>query len=196
MHIDTSARHKWIAAAFASDGLRTAEMRDALRVSDELVDELLACELYVVGLPMYNFSVPAVFKGYIDQIVRVGRTFSFDPEQPEPYKGLIEGKTIDGTDPMALNCGSSTKRAYSIALIRSFKVWWRGFGAGFPFINLLTLTHAETDLTENSITSWDREGGFVVTRAKIGIPRLVIATICLGVFFVLGAVGTFVSLAQ
>jgi FMN-dependent NADH-azoreductase len=85
---------EWIAAAFASDGLRTAEMRDALRVSDELVDELLACDLYVVGLPMYNFSVPAVFKGYIDQFVRVGRTFSFDPEQPEPYKGLIEGKTI------------------------------------------------------------------------------------------------------
>jgi FMN-dependent NADH-azoreductase len=85
---------EWIAAAFASEELRTAEMRRALRVSDELVDELLACDLYVVGLPMYNFSVPAVFKGYIDQIVRVGRTFSFDPEHPEPYKGLIEGKTI------------------------------------------------------------------------------------------------------
>jgi FMN-dependent NADH-azoreductase len=69
-------------------------MRSALRVSDELVDELLACDLYVVGLPMYNFSVPAVFKGYIDQIVRVGRTFSFDPAQLEPYKGLIEGKTM------------------------------------------------------------------------------------------------------
>ena len=44
--------------------------------------------------PQLHFSVPAVFKGYIDQIVRVGRTFSFDPEQPEPDKGLIEGKTV------------------------------------------------------------------------------------------------------
>jgi FMN-dependent NADH-azoreductase len=86
---------EWIAAAFTSEELRTAEMRNALRVSDELVDELLACDLYVLGLPMYNFSVPAVFKSYIDQIVRVGRTFSFQPEQqPEAYKGLIGGKTV------------------------------------------------------------------------------------------------------
>ena len=86
---------EWIAAAFASEELRTAEMRNALRVSDELVDELLACDLYVLGLPMYNFGVPAVFKSYIDQIVRVGRTFSFHPaQQPEPYKGLIGGKTV------------------------------------------------------------------------------------------------------
>jgi FMN-dependent NADH-azoreductase len=86
---------EWIAAAFASEELRTVEMRNALEVSDELVDELLACDLYVLGLPMYNFSVPAVFKAYIDQIVRVGRTFSFHPEQqPEPYKGLIGEKTV------------------------------------------------------------------------------------------------------
>lgn len=84
----------WIAAAFTNEEFRTAEMRNALRVSDELVDELLASDLYVLGLPMYNFGVPAVFKSYIDQIVRVGRTFSFHPEQPEPYKGLIVGKTV------------------------------------------------------------------------------------------------------
>lgn len=85
---------EWIAAAFTSEELRTAEMRNALRVSDELVDELLASDLYVLGLPMYNFGVPAVFKCYIDQIVRVGRTFAFHPEQPEPYRGLIGGKTV------------------------------------------------------------------------------------------------------
>lgn len=86
---------EWIAAAFASQEIQSAEMREALRLSDELVDELLACDLYVLGLPMYNFSVPAAFKAYIDQIVRVGRTFSFHPEQhPEPYKGLVKGKTV------------------------------------------------------------------------------------------------------
>jgi FMN-dependent NADH-azoreductase len=86
---------EWIAAAFEREELRTAEMRDDLRISDELIGELLASDLYVLGLPMYNFGVPAVFKSYIDQIVRVGRTFAFHPEQqPEPYKGLIEGKTV------------------------------------------------------------------------------------------------------
>jgi FMN-dependent NADH-azoreductase len=85
---------EWIAAAFASEELRTAEMLNALRISDELVDELLVSDVYVFGLPMYNFGVPAVFKSYIDQIVRVGRTFSFHPEEPEPYKGLIGSKTV------------------------------------------------------------------------------------------------------
>lgn len=86
---------EWIAAAFATEELRTREMRNALRVSDELIHELLACDLYVLGLPMYNFSVPSVFKAYIDQIVRVGRTFSFDPDRKaQPYRGLIEGKSV------------------------------------------------------------------------------------------------------
>jgi len=37
---------------------------------------------------MYNFGVPAVLKAYIDQIVRVGRTFSRD------YQGLAVGKKV------------------------------------------------------------------------------------------------------
>jgi FMN-dependent NADH-azoreductase len=44
----------------------------------------------VVGLPMYNFGVPAQFKAYIDNIVRVGRTFGFDRARGEvPYWPLL-----------------------------------------------------------------------------------------------------------
>ena len=38
---------------------------------------------------MYNFSVPAAFKLWIDQIVRVGKTFTYDGGTPT---GLIHGK--------------------------------------------------------------------------------------------------------
>ena len=58
----------------------------AIQFSDELVDELLASDVLVFGVPMYNFSVPAAFKAYIDQICRVGRTFS------SSYEGLAKGK--------------------------------------------------------------------------------------------------------
>jgi len=109
------------------------------------------------------------------------------------FFGTTPGKSLFKT---RLALGESQSIPYSMALSRSFKVWWRGFGAGFPFINLLTLTHAETDLTANSITSWDREGGFIVTHEKIGIPRLVVATICLGLFFALYLVGAFTAVAQ
>lgn len=85
----------WIAAAFTAPSERTLGMREALRVSDELVAQLLRADLVVVGLPMYNFGVPAGFKAYIDQVVRVGVTFSFEPEdEASPYKPLVHGKRM------------------------------------------------------------------------------------------------------
>ncbi|MFC9664145.1 FMN-dependent NADH-azoreductase [Nocardia sp. NPDC127606] len=82
----------WIAAAFTTPGERTPQMRDTLAYSDQLVDELFASDVLVLGVPMYNFGVPAMLKAYIDQIVRVGRTFSFDPEAAAPYTPLTAGK--------------------------------------------------------------------------------------------------------
>ena len=69
---------RWIHAAFTAPADREPWMADVLAESDRLVDQLVAADLIVVGLPMYNFSVPAQFKAYIDNIVRVGRTFGFD----------------------------------------------------------------------------------------------------------------------
>ena len=83
----------WIAAAFASPSARTPKMRADLSLSDTLVDELLAAHILVLGAPMYNFGVPAALKAYIDQIVRIGRTFQFEPgDKAAPYKPLTAGK--------------------------------------------------------------------------------------------------------
>ncbi|WP_194813897.1 FMN-dependent NADH-azoreductase [Nocardia sp. XZ_19_385] len=79
----------WIAAAFTKPEERTPQMLADLALSDELVDELLGTDVLVVGVPMYNFGIPAMLKAYIDQIVRVGRTFSFDPELADPYAPLL-----------------------------------------------------------------------------------------------------------
>lgn len=90
-HVDEA----WIAAAFAPPEERTQPMLEALKSSDDLVDELLAATVIVLGLPMYNFGVPSSFKAYIDQIVRIRRTFDFDPDDHEhPYKPLVHGKRI------------------------------------------------------------------------------------------------------
>lgn len=81
----------WIAAAFTPPATHTSEMTQALKVSDDLVDEFLAADRYVLGVPMYNLNVPPALKAYIDQIVRVGRTFSVGADG---YKGLVEGKKM------------------------------------------------------------------------------------------------------
>ncbi|XXX78459.1 NAD(P)H-dependent oxidoreductase [Sorangium sp. So ce134] len=84
---------RWIQAAFTKPHLREPWMWQALSESDALVDELLAADVIVAGVPMYNFNVPAQFKAYIDNIVRVGRTFGFDRARPgEPYWPLLEGQ--------------------------------------------------------------------------------------------------------
>ena len=81
---------RWIHAAFTPESAREDWMRDELRASDALVDELLQADLIVAGVPMYNFGPPAQFKAYIDNIVRVGRTFGFDrSRKPEPYWPLL-----------------------------------------------------------------------------------------------------------
>jgi FMN-dependent NADH-azoreductase len=67
-------------------------MQEELRVSDTLVDELMRADLVIAGVPMYNFGPPAPFKAYIDNIVRVGRTFGFDrSRQGDPYWPLLAG---------------------------------------------------------------------------------------------------------
>ena len=90
-HVDEA----WIAAGYTPPAERTPELWDAIRFSDQLVDEFLAADLYVIGTPMYNFSIPSTLKAYIDQIVRVGRTFEFAPENPEnPYIPLVLDKKM------------------------------------------------------------------------------------------------------
>lgn len=86
----------WIHAAFTPPEQREAWMHDVLSESDELVDELLGADVIVAGVPMYNFGMPAQFKAYIDNIVRVGRTFGFDRSRGDiPYWPMVPpGKTL------------------------------------------------------------------------------------------------------
>ncbi len=80
----------WVAAAFTPSSARTPAMHDRLAESDALVDELMSADLVVIGVPMYNFGVPATLKAYIDNIVRVGRTFGFDRQRTgEPYWPML-----------------------------------------------------------------------------------------------------------
>ncbi|KQW57360.1 FMN-dependent NADH-azoreductase [Variovorax sp. Root411] len=81
---------RWIHAAFTPPAAREPWMAEALAESDRLVDQLIAADVVVIGLPMYNFSVPAQFKAWIDNIVRVGRTFGFDRSRGAvPYWPLL-----------------------------------------------------------------------------------------------------------
>jgi FMN-dependent NADH-azoreductase len=80
---------EWVGAAYTPEGARTAQQRELLALSDSLLAELERADEYVIGAPMHNFGVPSVLKLWIDQISRVGRTFSYADGTP---KGLLTGK--------------------------------------------------------------------------------------------------------
>jgi len=79
----------WVVGAFAPSEAQNAESKAAIAVSDQLVDEFLAADRHVFGVPMYNFNVPSTFKAYIDQIVRAGKTFAVGPNG---FEGLVKNK--------------------------------------------------------------------------------------------------------
>ncbi|WP_257460838.1 FMN-dependent NADH-azoreductase [Archangium lipolyticum] len=76
----------WLQAYFTPPEQHSPGMKEALRLSDELVAELLAADHLVIATPVYNYNVPAALKAWIDHIVRKGLTLGYDGQ------GLVTGK--------------------------------------------------------------------------------------------------------
>ena len=79
------------AAALSSAAARATASRAVMSLSDVLIGELEASQVVVIGTPMNNFTVPSVLKAWIDQIVRIGRTFV---SSPTGKKGLLEDRPV------------------------------------------------------------------------------------------------------
>ncbi len=79
----------WVGANFTPDEARTPEQRETLVLSDLLIAEIEAADTLVLGVPIYNFGVPAGFKAWIDLVARARKTFKYTDSGPV---GLLEGK--------------------------------------------------------------------------------------------------------
>lgn len=77
----------WLQAYFTPSEQHSPEMKETLRVSDELVGEILAADHILIATPVYNYNIPASLKAWVDHIVRKGMTLGFDG------KGLVTGKS-------------------------------------------------------------------------------------------------------
>ena len=81
--LDAELFHALRGADSASD-----RVTQAIALSDQLIDELKACELILIGAPMYNLNVPTPLKNWFDLIARAQVTFRYTDNYPE---GLIHG---------------------------------------------------------------------------------------------------------
>jgi FMN-dependent NADH-azoreductase len=78
----------WIMGAYTAPDQHTPEQKSAIKVSDDLIAELLAADEIVLATPMYNFAIPSRLKAWIDHIVRINKTFTAQ------YEGLAKGKKV------------------------------------------------------------------------------------------------------
>jgi FMN-dependent NADH-azoreductase len=82
---------EWVQAVHSDPAVHTVEQKAALALSDELISELAQADTIVIGAPMYNFTIPAPLKAWIDQVVRAGKTVLFSPNGPQ---GLLKNKKV------------------------------------------------------------------------------------------------------
>jgi len=84
-HVDES----WIQANFTAVEERSDVQKEKLQESDNLVAELVAADVVVIGVPVYNFGVPAALKAWVDMVARARLTFRYTETGSE---GLLGGK--------------------------------------------------------------------------------------------------------
>ncbi|WNY34121.1 NAD(P)H-dependent oxidoreductase [Curtobacterium flaccumfaciens] len=96
-HLESSALH-WAAADRTADETVAPEA-DALR--QEVIDELLAADVVVVGAPLYNYTVPSTLKAWIDRIHVPGiLTGGVQPLAGRPVVTVVSrGATYDAGTP-------------------------------------------------------------------------------------------------
>ncbi|OGX87940.1 FMN-dependent NADH-azoreductase [Hymenobacter coccineus] len=70
---------------------RSPAQQQAVRHSDEIIAELLAADVLVIGSPFYNFTIAASLKSWLDHLTRANLTFRYTEAGPE---GLVTGKKV------------------------------------------------------------------------------------------------------
>lgn len=78
-----------LTALMTDENDRTPEQQSMVEYADSLIAEVKEADVLIIALPMYNFSVPSMFKAWFDHVARAGVTFAYTEQGP---KGLLEGK--------------------------------------------------------------------------------------------------------
>lgn len=82
---------EWVTANLTPSSDQTEETKALLAESDTLIAELFEADRIVLGVPMYNFGIPAHLKAYFDNIIRVGQTVEYNRDTAA-FNGLLTGK--------------------------------------------------------------------------------------------------------
>ena len=130
-HLDELQIGSWFAPAEA----RTPEQTDAVQLSDDAIRDMQEADIYVIGAPFYNFSIPSTLKAYLDHVVRPGITFRYtEGGKPE---GLLKNKKA--------YIATASSGVYSEGAFQSFDyaIPYLTFILGFVGVTAISIVRAE-----------------------------------------------------
>ncbi len=144
-------------SAFSSDeSALTAEQKNAVNRSNQLIAELKQADALVISAPMYNFTFPSTLKAWMDNVARAGHTFQYTANGPA---GLIEDKPVYVITTRGGQYKNSEKD-FQVPLIKLF-------------FNFLGLTKINIIYAENLAVSEARETS--IEKAQDAIQNLLAA---------------------
>lgn len=152
-------------AAQLEESTRTPAQRSYLSTSDELIEELQAADTVVVGAPMYNFSIPSSLKAWIDQVVRIGKTFGYGPKGPQ---GLLGKKKV-----FVITARGGAYEKGTAREAWDFQEPYLRHILGFVGLTDVKFIHAENQAGENASTSLAAAAGRIGEFAADQHPQVV-----------------------
>ncbi len=78
-------------AGQSADVQHDQAMQENLALGGKVLEEFLAADIVVIGVALYNFTVPSQLKTWIDRVLVAGKTFHYTPKGAE---GLVHGKRV------------------------------------------------------------------------------------------------------
>jgi hypothetical protein len=137
------------------------------------IDIALIC--IIVGLPIGAVLPDELNNRLVDQLVQFLAMTLWIPIEAALIAtfGCTPGKALLR---VRVSNKNGSNLSFGQALSRSFGVWLMGLGTGLiPLVTLATSLFAYNRLSKNGVTTWDRDGRFMVTHRKVGIVRTLVA---------------------
>lgn len=105
-HLPTNTLH-FAASRRPEDGI--APSQEAIRLQDDLLDELAGAARIVIGAPMYNFAMPSTLKAWLDYVHVLGTT-----SPPEEGIAPLRSKPVTVVSPRATPTGADPRADFAV----------------------------------------------------------------------------------
>jgi uncharacterized RDD family membrane protein YckC len=166
-----------LGGALVEEGPQT---RPWVRYWARSIDIALIC--IIVGIPIGAVLPDELNNRLVDQLIQFLAMTLWIPIEAALIAtfGCTPGKALLR---VRVSNKNGSNLSFGQALSRSFGVWLMGLGTGLiPLVTLVTSLFAYNRLSKKGVTTWDRDGRFMVTHRKVGIVRTLIA---IGIFAVI-----------